>query len=55
MAELTKEELEFHQVIEYIGGKVRVHTIVEAHVGDENDPLTTYVISGYKDVHAYDF
>lgn len=50
MAELTKEEINAsHQVIEYLGNKVRVYNIVEAHAGDEDDPLTTYVVKGYEE------
>lgn len=54
MAELTKEELEFVQVIEYLDDdKVRVYTIEDAHLGDDNDPLTTIIIKGHRDVPSY--
>lgn len=43
------------QIIEHLeNGKVRVYNIVDedSHIGTEDDPLTTIVVKGYKDVAA---
>lgn len=50
---MTEDQAYFVQVVNYLpNGKVRVHNIVaeESHIGDEQDPLTTIVVRGYKDV-----
>lgn len=54
MSELTKEELHLVQVIQELPeGKMRIFTIEDMHLGDDNDPLTTIRLTGeYKDVWA---
>jgi len=47
-----RQDLNFCQVVQYIGDDtVRVYKMIDAHIGDEDDPLTTIVIDGtYEDM-----
>jgi hypothetical protein len=42
-----RQDLNICQVIQYIGDDtVRIYKMTDAHIGDEDDPLTTIEIDG---------
>lgn len=47
-----RQDLRICQVIQYIGDDtVRIYKMTDAHIGDEDDPLTTIEIDGtYEDM-----
>lgn len=50
---MIDDEANFIQIIEHLDNDtVRVHNVVpeDSHIGDDDDPLTTIVVKGYKDV-----
>lgn len=38
------------QVVEEKGDTMRVYNIVDLHIADSDDPITTIVVDGYEDV-----
>lgn len=50
---MSDSEVKTTQILEYLdNGKIRVYDIIgeDSHIGDDDDPLTTIVVKGYKDI-----